>query len=240
MGTSASKFNSDRYGDYPALSSESNFFSDKVYLYKTYRELDKIFGESSGKKVLEIGCADGSFASYLQTKGYVVEGVDISPLAVDKARALGIKAEVCNVEQGLPAQAESFDAVIACEVIEHLYDTDAFVKEIKRVVRSGGHVFLSTPNLASLKNRLRLLFGAYPQYSEYNIGKNSAGHIRNYTPNVLKSQLRSAGFTVANITSPNFLCPMSRKLPLWVKKAAIKLGDYFYTIGSHIIIVAKK
>lgn len=240
MSIFASKFNNERYGDYQAMPSESNFFSDKVYLYKIFRELNRIFAVRQSKRVLEIGCADGSFSVYLHNRGYDIEAIDIADDAVGRAVSLGINAKVCDIEQGLNFQDENFDAVVACEVIEHLYDTDYFIKEIRRVVKSGGYVFLSTPNLASLKNRLRLLFGKYPQYSEYNLGANSAGHIRNYTVETLVSQLRSAGFDVVKITSPNLLCPMTRQVPFFIKKIAMHLGDIFYNLGSHIIVVAKK
>ena len=64
--------------------------------------------------------------------------------------------------RGLPISNACLDAVFAGEIIEHLVDTDSFIAEIARVLRPGGHTVITTPNLASFENRLRLLAGIYP------------------------------------------------------------------------------
>ncbi len=233
------QFNNNRYGTYPALPTEAHFFTDKVYLYKALRELKNI---AQGRKlrVLEIGCADGSFLRTLEQNNFEAVGIDIAESAITQARADGLEAQVCNTETGIDFKDAEFDAVIACEIIEHLYDTDFFLKEIKRVLKPNGTVIISTPNLASLKNRFRLLFGLYPRYSEYRLGDDTSGHIRNYTPRVLKKQLIANGFSLSKILAPNILFPMTRTIPVFIKKIAIRLGDIFYRSGSHIIIVGRK
>jgi 2-polyprenyl-3-methyl-5-hydroxy-6-metoxy-1,4-benzoquinol methylase len=240
MSVSSVEFNNKRYGDYVAIDSEEKFFSEDVYLYKTSRELKKVFPSKKQTKVLEIGCADGSFSRFLKKNGFEVSAIDIAENAVENAKKMGISAYVCDIEKGSNFADSSFDAIVACEVIEHLYDTDFFLREIKRVVKDGGYIFLSTPNLASLKNRIILMLGKYPQYSEYRLGEKEAGHIRSYTAPVLKKQLIENGFKVEKVVSPNFLCPMTKKIPRFLKLIAMWLGDVFPNWGSHIIIVAKK
>ncbi|MCX6792464.1 MAG: class I SAM-dependent methyltransferase [Candidatus Falkowbacteria bacterium] len=239
MSITIKNFNNKRYASHAALESENNFFLDKVYLFKTAREIDKVFAKTNAK-ILEIGCADGSFSKLLMKRGYNVVGIDIAEEAVKAACVNGVEAQVMNVEEGLGFNDETFDAVIACEVIEHLYDTDFFIKEILRVLKKGGYIFLSTPNLASLQNRLLLMLGRYPKYSEYKIDDSSAGHIRNYTTRIIAKQLNDNGATVERIMAPNFWCPMTKNLPQIIKNIAIKLGDVFYNIGSHMVVVAKK
>ncbi len=239
MNETSTNFNNTKYADHVALGAPSSFYSDNVYLYKIFRELTNTFPHA-GAKVLELACADGSFCSFLKSKGFDPKGLDIAEQAIAKAQANGVNAQVCNFEDGFKEVDQSFDAVIACEIIEHLYDTDYFISEIKRVLKPGGYVFITTPNLASLKNRIKLLFGAYPQYSEYNLTPTSAGHIRNYTPRTLKKQLRDHGFEIITFTSPNFYFPMAKPFPLFIKKIAMFLGDLFPSLGSHIVIVAKQ
>jgi len=235
------EFNKRRYKDHKAFISESNFLEDKVYLYKIYSQIIKLNIKNTAQtKILDIGCADGSFANFLAHKGFNVYGIDISEEAIKKASVFGIKASQCDIEQGLKFKDNYFDIIIASEIIEHLYDTDYFLEEIKRVTKKYGYLFISTPNLASLKNRVRLLFGRYPQYTEYRIGRNLAGHIRNYTPQVLKKQLKDNRWNVIKTTSPNILCPMTKDIPIFIKKIAIFFGDIFYSLGSHIIIIARK
>ncbi len=149
----------------------------------------------------------------LKNRGYNVYGIDITEKAIKIARTRGIKARQCNVKLGIDFDDQFFDIVIASEIIEHLYDTDYFLEEIKRVLKRGGYLFLTTPNLASLKNRFRLLFGMYPQYSEFRLSRNGAGHIRNYTVSALKSQLLEHGFDIIKISSPNIIFPMTKNIP---------------------------
>lgn len=238
MTTKFEKFNNHRYNAHASLPSEESFLTDKVYLYKIFKSLKKLLPKES--RILEIGCADGSFAKFLMKENYQVLGLDIAEEALHLAQANGVNAQVANIEEGLTITENNFDAVVAAEIIEHLYDTDFFIEEIKKVLKKDGYIFISTPNLASLKNRCKLLFGAYPQYSEYNLAPTSAGHIRNYTIPTLKKQLLDHDFKIIKITSPNLLCPMAKNVPKFLKYLAIWLGDIFPSFGSHIIIVAKK
>jgi len=234
-------FNNEKYGDYQALSSVESFLRDKVYLYKIYKQFKNLkLMNIAEVKILDVGCADGSFAKFLKQQGYDVYGIDISSKAINQAVKSGIKASQCDVEQGINFLDNFFDIVIASEVIEHLYDTDYFLQQLKRITKDDGYLLLSTPNLASLKNRIRLLFGRYPQYSEFRLGKNQSGHIRNYTVNTLKLQLEENNWQIIQVISPNFICPMTKNIPVFLKRIAMYLGDIFHTIGSHIIIVAKK
>ncbi|MEJ8669191.1 class I SAM-dependent methyltransferase [Streptomyces sp. MS1.AVA.1] len=70
---------------------------------------------------------------------------------------------------GLPFRTGSADAVLFSEVIEHLVDPDAALDEIRRVLRPGGHLMLSTPNLAAWYNRALLLAGVQPVFSEVSL-----------------------------------------------------------------------
>lgn len=234
-------FNEQRYRNYEALSSTDNFFTDRVYLYKIYRLIKSLDIVSEEKiKILEIGCADGTFAKVLKNDGYDVYGIDISKGAIDKALKLGVKAIQADIEQGIDFPDNFFDIVIAAEIIEHLYDTDRFLEQVNRTTKGDGYLFITTPNLASLKNRIRLLFGKYPQYSEFRLNQSAAGHIRNYTVDTLVQQMEENNWQIIKIASPNIICPMTRSIPFFVKKFAMFLGNIFYSIGSHIIIMAKK
>ena len=72
--------------------------------------------------------------------------------------------------------------------------------------------------------------------------KEGAGHLHLYTPTVLTSQLRAAGFKTIRLTSPNFLCPLITKpwFPKPLRLFCMFLGDLLPTLGSHLIIVATK
>ena len=108
------------------------------------------------------------------------------------------------------------------------------------MLKPGGIFLVTTPNIASLTDRFRLLLGKRPSPIEYRLGPDTNGHIRGYTFADLASQLRSDGFVVVKQTTSNFPCPVFWDIPKFIKLAAMRLGDFFPTLGGHIIIVAKK
>lgn len=222
-------------------SQYKSYDEHKYYIFKVYDIIKKLNKKYGFKKSLDVGCADGSFSKKLKDDfGFEVFGLDISEGAVKLANKKDVIAKTHNLEKRLPFQDDAFDLIIACEIIEHLYDTDFFLSELRRILRKGGIIILTTPNLVSLVNRIKILFGKYPSFvPEYKVG--GAGHIRAYTVPVLEKQLKEHKFDVILTTSPNITFPMTSKaVPSTLKSIAIKLGDYFPKIGSHMILVARK
>ena len=118
---------------------------------------------TSSRHVLDIGCGDGAASgTWLADRcaGYV--GVDVSPAAVEAARARGLDARVIGDAGALPFPAESFDAAICTEVLEHLFDPLGALEEIGRILRPGGKVVVTVPNVAHWRYRVDLaLFGRF-------------------------------------------------------------------------------
>lgn len=222
-------------GDYNQDSSRK---AVHIYWQKAYDFLRRFNSEKKQLKLLDIGCDNGILSSKLKQLGYDVYGLDIRKKEVAMARKLGIKAVVGSAEKRFPFKSNYFDAALAGDIIEHLYDTDFFIREVHRILKQGGVFVVTTPNLASLSNRICLLFGRLPVGSEIRLGKDMAGHIRNYTFPELESQLRQHGFSIVKKVSSNIMFPVRYNVPF--KQLAIKLGDYFPNIGSHIIIAARK
>jgi len=115
-----------------------------------------------GKRVLDLGCRAGALTRHF-LEGNDVVGVDVDAAALAKAAELGITTVQANVEQPLPFEDASFDAVVAGELLEHLQFPDALVAEIRRILRSGGVFVGSVPNAFRLKSRLRFLLGQPPE-----------------------------------------------------------------------------
>jgi SAM-dependent methyltransferase len=114
------------------------------------------------KRVLDLGCRSGALTRHL-LEGNEVVGLDVDQVALAKAEAVGIQPVAANVEEPLPFEDASFDAVVAGELLEHLRFPDAVVGEIRRVLRPGGVLAGSVPNAFRLQSRLRFLRGHSPE-----------------------------------------------------------------------------
>lgn len=138
---------------------------DEVYL-RHYVELVSRFAPP-GAKVLDIGCGNGISSRLLNQSGFEVVGTDISPLFLDDAKKwenTKLRYEVCDVLE-LPYADESYDIICSNELVEHLPDVETALTEMVRVVRKGGRVVISGPNLCSpitsLLDWLRLMRGKH-------------------------------------------------------------------------------
>lgn len=113
---------------------------------------------------LDCGCSDGkltmSLAKKIKTKK--IFGIDVDQKAIKLSKKKGIEVISGDLNRTMPFKEETFDVITAVEVIEHLYDTDTFIKELYRVCKKGGYVLIATENLASWHNIFALMLGMQP------------------------------------------------------------------------------
>jgi len=127
------------------------------------RERAEIFSKwlGKGKKILELGCRDGSLTK-LFAEGNKITGVDIDKNALELfEKNLGGKAVYLDLNSEWPFGENEFDAVVASEVLEHLYKPEETVKKVLLSLKPGGLFIGTVPNAFSLANRFRL-FMAQP------------------------------------------------------------------------------
>lgn len=192
------------------------------------------FIEGEGNKVLDIGCRDGYIGGLIKEKGNVVYGIDNSKEALERAAKRGIIVSLGNVEEGLPYENEFFDYIFAGEVIEHIYDTDFFLKEIYRVLKNKGYLVLTTPNLATLGRRILLLIGKNPLIEPSLSEPNSSGHIRYFIKSTLEKLLQKHNFKVIKFISD--VVNFNNRGTFY----SILLAKLWPTFGRSLIIKARK
>jgi SAM-dependent methyltransferase len=69
----------------------------------------------------------------------------------------------CDVDQGTNFEDETFDFITCIAVLEHLFNPFEVVEEFRRILKDGGRLLISVPNVAYIKRRVRLLFGIFPR-----------------------------------------------------------------------------
>lgn len=153
--------------------------------------------------------------------------------------------DLFNVETDpLPYPDDHFDVILFCEVVEHLTnDPLAALMEIRRVLKPGGRLILTTPNSASARNLFKILTGksVYDRYSGYGpYGR----HNREYTKGEIERMLGIVGFSVEKSFTANVLFPRKAQqigscyaelmFSLFSRKRARALGQYIFVSAVKI------
>ena len=190
--------------------------------------------------IVDVGCGDGAAAGLAAQRnpGQHMVGLDWSVSALTQARRLGLTVTRAGVDAGLPLASQTADVVIMSELIEHLVDTDSALDEAFRVLKPGGSLLLSTPNLAAWYNRGLLALGVQPIFSEVSLrgvygrpGSVIAGHLHMFTRRALTGLLAARGFTDIAVRGaryhdvPRPLRPVDRVLCAWPSAASILLAQ---------------
>jgi 2-polyprenyl-3-methyl-5-hydroxy-6-metoxy-1,4-benzoquinol methylase len=142
--------------------------------------------------VLDVGCGEGHFAASLEREGAEVVAIDVAaePLRRALAHAPELDVRLVEPEGELPFEDASFDVVWAGEVIEHVADTSRWLSEVRRVLRSGGTLLLSTPDHGPLSRlRLALSRNAFEEHFDPR-----SDHLRFYTRRALVDLYADFGF----------------------------------------------
>jgi 2-polyprenyl-3-methyl-5-hydroxy-6-metoxy-1,4-benzoquinol methylase len=166
---------------------------------------------AAGERVLDVGCGEGRFAAEVAREGVAVVGIDVAEEPLRRARQLHPRLDLRVVKGEGPWEFPdaSFDVVWAGEVIEHVADTSAWLSEVRRVLRPGGRLLLSTPahgRLAML--RLALSGRALAEHFDPR-----GEHLRFYTRDSLSELLADFRFQDVEVRGAGGL-PGARRLLL--------------------------
>ncbi len=161
----------------------STAFNSLAYEFKTeenssHESLVRWLNEFPPGRVLDVGCSDGHFGQLLEQMGHTVTGVDIQATpGVEERISHFVRA---NIEEGLAGHFEdaSFDIVVLADVLEHVRSPGDLLRGARDLVKPGGSIFVSIPNIGHWYGRLKVGLGLF---SYDRRGLFDSGHLRFFT-----------------------------------------------------------
>ncbi|MEM3680059.1 MAG: class I SAM-dependent methyltransferase [Metallosphaera sp.] len=176
----------ESYGDEKVRRSFYFEFNRRLLVLQLIQECCQ-----EGSIVVDLGASPFIISCALKLMGYEVIAYDYDPRQyLSIAEAFNIKVFKCDLERdSLNMPSESVDCVVLSEVIEHLnpYYVSHVLAEVNRVLKYGGTFIITTPNIASLFRRIKLLLGKQPQYRY---------HVHEYTKSEVEKLLIEHGLKI--------------------------------------------
>lgn len=191
----------------PALNQWLGEYS-KTHMSRIAQDLHltRIFFPNNSK-LLDVGSIPPLFIGAAQRIGYDISGLDIGPDRLSETiAALQLNIRQCDVEkEPIPFESGTFDGVVFNEIFEHLrMNPIETLLEVKRVLKPGGLLVLSTPNSLSLRHILRTLASGrigpdiYDEFEKLG-SLGHMGHVREYTVNEVAEFLSKLGFHIQDV-----------------------------------------
>jgi 2-polyprenyl-3-methyl-5-hydroxy-6-metoxy-1,4-benzoquinol methylase len=186
----------DRYGSSASaelwaevLLSERQLELDRAKFEQIAEELEPFRGDG---RLLDVGCSIGLFLDVARARGFEGVGIEFGERALRHARGeLGLEVlDVPLAEAGF--DAESFDVVTVLSVLEHTNDPRAMLREVARVLKPGGALYVIVPNLESLACRV-----LHERAATFD-GRN---HLVYFSPRTLEDALGREGFAARHVST---------------------------------------
>ena len=187
----------DDYGPYLGTKVQSVDFERSSGIKSFLRPLvRRIFDSKSTAlpplpigRVLEIGCASGSFLNKMAGEGWQVEGIEFSEKAAREAERFGHKVHAGSLETA-PTPKQAYDLIVGWMVLEHLHDPVGCLKKLHNWAKPGAWLALSVPNADALGFRV---------FKEKWHDLHLPNHLYHFTPVSLAKLLEANGWTITKV-----------------------------------------
>jgi methionine biosynthesis protein MetW len=174
-----------------------DYYKNKVYKINRVRReaILSFIGSKENQLVLDIGCGNGELGKIIkEEKKTIVHGADISDQAIIEAQKgldLAFKANIENNDWIEEIKDNRYDKIIISEVLEHLFQPEKLLKDIKKISHKDTEIIITVPNILFWKNRLKLFFG---KFKYVNSGIMDKGHVHFFSWKSLNKLLSSSGY----------------------------------------------
>jgi 2-polyprenyl-3-methyl-5-hydroxy-6-metoxy-1,4-benzoquinol methylase len=200
-------------------------------------------GAGNGRRVLDVGAADGIVSRRLTERGWRVTGIEGDPALAQAGAPHCERMITANLNREIPDMTGPFDAIVYGDVLEHLIDPRRVLVELDRALGPEGFVVISVPNIAHFYIRLLLLLGRF-DYIDRGILDDS--HLRFFTARSLRALIADAGLTIERFTATP--APLYQVLPVswhrpWVAAThsvnAVIARNLPRLLGYQLIVLAR-
>lgn len=228
----------------------------ETHLTRLVRTLELTPAGGPGDEVLEMGAYMHITPALQSQRGYsTVRGCYLGePGRTDRRRATSSSSETFECEVDLfdaekhvyPYEDGRFATVLCCELLEHLYDDPMHLTaEVNRILRNGGHLVLTTPNVCSLRAISAMLLNYHPGLFHHYVVPDADGvrdprHAREYAPRDVQALLEASGFEVVALESGPYIERRSQEHE-WVRRLLERhelpdhlRGDCLFAVGRKV------
>ena len=177
---------------------------------------------------LDIGCGSGTYLARMQKRGWRAQGVEPSAYGVENGRKSGLKiSHGTLIEAGFAD--ESFDYVRSNHSFEHMPNPKEVLREIHRILRPNGQVFIGIPNIDSIPYRI---FGIFWWYMGAPV------HTYTYSPSTITKLLTDTGFKVKKIYFNSNHASFIGSLQIYLNRNSTRRSDQGWVLRSKPLIIA--
>lgn len=171
---------------------------------RTLDVITELVPPSGDIRILDIGAGRGALSHELKAAGYGVSACDLFP---EDFQVPDVECRMADADSPLPYDDATFDVVLAVELVEHIEDHHTLFSEVARVLKPNGRFLLTTPNILTLKSRLRFLFTGYfygfPPL-EPEVRDPVSQHITAHTLDRYRWRLAQCGFELQQLRTDKF------------------------------------
>jgi predicted TPR repeat methyltransferase len=208
--------------------------SDPHYYSHTRADLIELIPPGT-TKILEVGCGAGMTGKALRERGFEkIVGIEINEEMAQEGRAFYDQIVIGDVERiCLPFEKEHFDCILYGDVLEHLVNPWWVLKEHQAVLKNGGAIICSIPNVRNYRILTNLIFRGRWEYTDDGILDRS--HLRFFTLDSIRRMLKEAGYEIEGLTKRSSGAH-------WVKWIHRLLGSRLieFLVRQYIIVASKR
>jgi 2-polyprenyl-3-methyl-5-hydroxy-6-metoxy-1,4-benzoquinol methylase len=145
-------------------------------------------------RILDVGAAQGFLGQLLAGSGLVIDAIEPNPHGAEHAKPFYRQVFAATVEQAHPS--DRYDAIVCADVLEHLVDPPAVLRQLRQVATEDATFVISLPNIAHLAVRTMLLLGRFPKMDR---GPLDRTHLHFFTRDTAETMLRQAGLQIESV-----------------------------------------